>query len=214
MRASYPTPVYRFMHVDNLHVCLQRGGLHAPNYIPEDGQTYKTIHIVDIQNQRRITRVPIGPGGVIHDYVSFYLGYLSPMMFQLKTGRVNGYNEGQEPLVYLVSTVQDVVNSGAGYAFSDGHGLAAYTSWYDDLDDLDKVDWEMVYQRYWSDNLEDMDRQRRKQAEFLVHRFCNWSLIQEIAVFKGQMKSNVERIIGRFPRELHRTVRIRPEWYY
>ena len=57
-----------------------------------------------------------------------------------------------------------------GFVFSDGHGLARFTAWYDDLADLDRVDWDMVYQRYWRDTSDDMDRQRRKQAEFLVHR--------------------------------------------
>lgn len=209
-----PTPIYRFLHVDNLRACPRRGGLHAPNHPPNDGLTYKTIHNVDIQRTRRSTPILCGPAGVVHDYVSFYFGYLSPMLLQLHTGRVEGYDEGQEPLIYLVSTAQAVANSGTGYVFSDGHGIAAFTSWYDNLAELDQVDWDMVYQRYWHDNIDDMDRQRRKQAEFLVHRFCDWSLIHEIAVINGRMKSTVQHIFGRFPRRLRRTVQIRPEWYY
>lgn len=38
----------------------------------------------------------------MHDYVPFYFGPLSPMMLNLKTGRVAGYEEDQEPLIYLV----------------------------------------------------------------------------------------------------------------
>jgi hypothetical protein len=49
--------------------------------------------------------------GALHDYVPFYFGFLSPMLLQLKTGRVTGYNEGQEPLVYLKSTVQAVADA-------------------------------------------------------------------------------------------------------
>ena len=214
MTVPDPTPIYRFIHVENLPVCLQRGGLYGPNHTPSDGLTYKTIHNVDIQQQRRATRIPRGPGGVIHDYVAFYFGYLSPMMLQLKTGRVEGYDEGQEPLIYLVSTAQAIANSGTAYVFSDGHGIAAYTDWYDDLTDLNKVDWNMVYQQYWADNIDDMDRQRRKQAEFLVHRSCHWSFIHEMAVVDEQMQSKIENILGRFQRELRRTVRIRPDWYY
>jgi hypothetical protein len=30
------------------------------------------------------------------------------MLFQLKTGRVTGYDEGQKPLIYIVSSVQAV----------------------------------------------------------------------------------------------------------
>lgn len=214
MAVPEPTPIFRFIHVDNLEICLRRGELHAPNYTPQDGLVYRTIHNVDIQNQRRVTPIPCGPGGTVHDYVSFYFGYLSPMLFQLHTGRVEGYDEGQEPLIYLSSTAQAVRDSGTGFVFSDGHGIAAYTQWYDDLADLDRVDWDMVYQRYWADNVDDMDRQRRKQAEFLVHRFCGWPLIREIAVINQRMKERVEAILADFPADLSRPVQVRPAWYY
>jgi len=214
MAVPIPTPIYRFIHVDNLYLCLHRGGLNAPNRTPSNGLEYRTIHNVDIQSRRRVTRIPCGPGGVIHDSVAFYFGYLSPMMLQLRTGRVEGYDEGQEPLIYLASTAQAVADSGAGYVFSDGHGIAAYTNWYDDLSDLDKVDWDMVYQRYWADNINDMDRQRRKQAEFLVYHFCGWELIHEIGVINYSMSEEVDRILNDFPSRLYRPVRVRQEWYY
>ena len=95
----------------------------------------------------------------MHDYVPFYFGYLSPMLLQLKTGRVAGYTEGQEPLIYLQTTVQAVIGAGRRFVFSDGHGIAAFTHWFDDLARLDQVDWEMVYQRYWRD-----ERQRHGPA--------------------------------------------------
>lgn len=215
MAVPKSTPIYRFIHVDNLHICLHRCGLHAPNYTPDDELKYRTIHNVDIQARRRITRIKCGPGGVIHDYVPFYFGCLSPMLFQLKTGRVEGYGEGQEPLVYLVSSAQKVRDSEVGYAFSDGHGIAAYTTWYDDLADLNKVDWDMVHARYWTGKLEeDMDRQRRKQAEFLVHRFCDWGLISEIGVINDRMRGDVQGILDRYAPKLHRPVNIRRDWYY
>jgi hypothetical protein len=202
------------MHIDNLPVVLQRGGLYAPNSTPADGLIDKTIHNVDIQQHRSRRQVTCGPGGVIHDFVSFYFGYLSPMMFQLHTGRVAGYDEGQEPLIYLVSTAQAIRDNGARFVFSDGHGIAAYSTWFDDLAQLGNVDWNMVYQRYWADNINDMDRQRRKQAEFLVHRFCDWSLIATIAVIDAKMQKRVERIIAQFPDQFRRPVAIRRDWYY
>jgi len=150
----------------------------------------------------------------VHDYVPFYFGYLSPMMLNLKTGRVPGYNEGQELLIYLVTTCQAVQDNGTGFVFTDGHCLATLTDWFDDLTDLDRVDWNVVYERYWRDNLNDMDRQRRKQAEFLIHRFCAWELIKEIVVVNTAMKAKVEQIMATFPTDQRRVVRIRPDWYY
>lgn len=214
MTVPIPTPIYRFLHVDNLPVCLRRGALHAPNHTPEDGLLYRTIHNVDIQAQRQIRPIPCGPGGVIHDYVSFYFGPRSPMLFQLHTGWLSGYTEGQQPLIYAVSTAQDVAERGIGFVFSDGHGIATFTDWYDDLERLDRVDWGAVHARLWRDTVDDMDRQRRKQAEFLVHRQCDWALIREIAVFNAQMKSRIEAILDGFDASLSRPVTIRPNWYY
>jgi hypothetical protein len=97
----HPTPIFRIVHVDCLRTLLQRGGLRAANHTPNDGLPYRTIHNVDIQGQRHIRNIPCGPRGTLHDYVPFYFAFLSPMLLQLKTGRVAGYNEGQaEFLIY------------------------------------------------------------------------------------------------------------------
>ncbi len=214
MAVPMPTPIYRFIHIDNLRGCLEQGGLCTPNHRPDDGPAYRTIHNEEVQNKRHVTTIPCGPGGTIHDYVSFYFGYLSPMMLNLKTGRVLDYTEGQTPLIYLVTTAQAVSDSGARFVFSNGHGLATFTDWFDDLAQLDRVDWDMVYQRYWSDTLKDMDRQRRKQAEFLVYRFCDWSLIREIGVINPMMKQRVEEILAGYPAQRPKPVTVHPEWYY
>lgn len=214
MTVPVPTKILRFMHIDNLSVVMQRGGLHAPNCTPNDGLNYKTIHKLEVQEKRANKQILHGPGGVIHDYVPFYFGPLSPMMLNLKTGRVPGYTEGQEPLIYLGTTAQAVMESGKRFVFSDGHGIAAYTSWFDDLSQLDKVDWNMVYQRYWTDNANDMDRQRKKQAEFLVHQFCDWSLVQAVIVIDDTRKAQVEQIFTGFAPSMRCQIIVKRDWYY
>lgn len=144
MKLDEPIPIYRLMHVDNLPVCLNRGGLHAPHYVPENGLSYTAIHNIDIQQIRRVRYIKCGPGGTVHDYVGFYFGPRPPMLLQLHTGQVPGYDQGQEPLIYIVSTVQSVIEAGLDYVFSDGHGIAAYTQWFSNIEDLDKVDWNTV----------------------------------------------------------------------
>jgi len=209
-----PTPIYRMVHIDNLAVLLERGGLHAPNHVPDDGLHYRTIHDASVQEVRHDTRVTCGERGTVHDYVPFYFGYLSPMLLRLKTGRVQGYDEGQRPLIYLVSHAQTIQESGVDFVFSDGHGLATYSDWYNDLDDLDQVDWSMVFEKYWSDNVNDMDRQRRKQAEFLIHQFCPWEMIEEIGVFERDMRARVSHEIEQHDSRMIKPVNIQRRWYY
>ena len=209
-----PTPIFRIFHVDNLPVLLQRGGFHAPNFTPDDGLTYRTIHNVDIQTKRRVRTIPCGPSGVVHDYVPFYFGPRSPMLLQLHTDRVAGYTEKQGPLIYAVTSAQAIVDAGLQFVFSDGHGIAFISRWFDNLVHLDRVDWEMVYERWWADNVNDMDRQRRKQAEFLVHRFLPWEQVERFGVVDSDRKGQVEHVLGMYPAAMRRPVEVRPEWYY
>jgi hypothetical protein len=209
-----PTLLYRLVHVDNLPTLLRRGALHAPNSTPDDGLPYRTIHNPSVQLSRHAKPIACDPGGTCHDYVPFYFGPLSVMLLNLKTGRVQGYNEGQAPLIYLLTSVERVRDSGCRFVFSDGHGLAAFTDWFDSLDDLDKIDWSIVGARYWADQLDDNDRQRRKQAEFLIWQSVNWELIERIGVLNREVKASVEGILAQFPQRHHPSVAIIPSLYY
>jgi len=208
-----PTPIYRLMHVDNLRVCVRRGALHAPNHMPSDGLQLRDTHNIDLQRARSTTAVPSGPRGHIHDYIPFYFGPLSPMLLQLKTGWVEGYCEGQYPLVYLVSSAQAVDNSGHRFVFTDGHAHVAYTKWYDNLNALTEIDWEAVNARYWGFNNDPTgELKRRKQAEFLVHTCLDWKLIEQIAVMDDSRKAQVEDVLAIY--DLDTPVSIRRDWYY
>lgn len=209
-----PTPIYRLVHIDNLATLIQRRALHAPLATPSDGLGYRTIHNASVQANRRTKAVPCGPCGSIHDYVPFYFGPLSVMLLNLKSGRVPGYNEGQEPLIYLRTDIQTVVAAGSQFVFTDGHGLATFTSWFDDLTHLQRVDWNIVGARYWADRPDDNDRQRRKQAECLIWQKCDWHHIQEIGVLNANAKTNVEAVLNRFPGCHRPAVVVRSGWYY
>ena len=41
MPIPHPTPIFRLLHIDNLSMILTRGGLHAPNHVPQDGLVYR-----------------------------------------------------------------------------------------------------------------------------------------------------------------------------
>jgi len=71
----------------------------------------------------------------------------------------------------------------------------------------------MVYADRWYDTVEDPDRQRRKQAEFLVYRWCDWRLIDKIGVFNEAIKMRIEKIFQEYP-QMFRPVQIHKEWYY
>ena len=152
--------------------------------------------------------------GTVHDYLPFYFGPRSVMLLKLKTGQVAGFAEGQEPLIHLVSTAQVVAAAGKAFVFTDGHGLANFTAWFTDLARLDAVDWPLLAAQYWNDTPQDNDRQRRKQAEFLVWQSLDWGLIDSIRVLTAAMKQRVEGILQQHPQHRPVTVKVAPGLYY
>lgn len=214
MVVPVPTLIYRIVHISNIETLLERGGLHAYNFVPSDGLPYRSIHDPEVQAARSSISLSVDPGGVLLDYVPFYFGPRSPMLFKIKSNLIPNCREGQQSIVYLVSTVQTVLQSSIPYIFSDGHDLASLTMWYNTTDNLEQVDWKMVNAQYWADTIDDMDRQRRKQAEFLIYKFCPWSLIQQIAVKDRNIKDQVDSIMNRSNPLIRRDVVIMPSWYY
>jgi hypothetical protein len=88
----------------------------------------------------------------------------------------------------------------------------AYSSFYDDLDRLGEVDWTVVRSRQWADTVDDGDRKRRKQAEFLVRDALPIELLTAIVVRTPQRRGEVETLLER--RGIVLKVLDKPDWYY
>lgn len=214
MKNGYPipTPIYHITHIKNLEKILEAEGLKSITLIKRDNVEYINIAHQNIQDRRATTPVPLSPFGNLHDYVPFYFAPRSPMLYAIYRGNVEGYEEGQEPVIYLKTHVQEAVNAGLKCLFTDGHAIMIISNFYDKLDELQNVDWEIMNSKYWNDTPMDSDRKRRRQAEFLVYEFFPWSVIQEIGVMNRRMQEKVQKILSRFG--VHKPVFIKREWYY
>lgn len=206
-----PTPIIHMTHVGNLEAIIGSGELRATSRLTAAGAAFTNIAYSSIQAQRAAKRVPCGPGGSLHDYVPFYFTRRSPMLYTINRSNVP-CEGGQGALVHLVSTAQAVADAGLGYAFSDGHGIMAYSGFYDDLARLDEIDWDIISAVQWADTVEDGDRKRRKQAEFLVRDDFPLTLFQGAVV---QTEARAAEVRAMFERsDLQLRVVVRPGWYY
>ena len=133
------------------------------------------------------------------------------MLYTINRGNVQ-CEGGQGALVHLVATAQKVAGAGLGYAFSDGHGIMSYSSFYDDLTHLGEIDWDVISSNQWADTVDDGDRKRRKQAEFLVLGEFPTELLSGIVVRTPDRKAQVEGVLTDLGVNLE--VRVNATWYY
>lgn len=205
--------IMHFTHVNNLPGILSAGCLQADGLVERGSSLVTEAADLDIKARRRAVPVPLPPYGTVADYVPFYFAPRSPMLFALAKGRVPTYTEGQDPLIYLVTTVEAVTAAGLRSVFSDGNCAAAITQVYADLNRLDSViDWQLMQATMWNNTANDPDRKRRRQAEFLVHERVPASCLAGIVVRKQPMREHVGRIVAAHGSAL--PVRVQPSWYF
>jgi hypothetical protein len=207
------THIYHITHVRNLAAIIQTGYLWCDRLRAERAPGAVSIAHQHIKDRRAKRKVPVAVGGTLADYVPFYFAPRSPMLFTMNRGNVEGYSDGQRPILHLVSTVENATCLDKPWAFTDGHAEMAMSTFHTDLNALDTiVDDEVMEARYWNDTLEDNDRKRRRQAEFLVHQSFPWTAIGLIGVRDDAIRARVEAEI------LHADhkpkVKVETDWYY
>jgi hypothetical protein len=107
---------------------------------------------------------------LLGEYIPFYFSARTPMLYVIQ----NGFNMvapiPSEKIVYCVSSVQKVIDLKLDFAFTDGHAVDKFSSQYDpnDINNIESLlDFGAIKDKYWKDE-NDLDRKRRKEAEFLV----------------------------------------------
>ena len=134
------------------------------------------------------------------------------MLYAIHKGQVAGCSTEQKDIVYLCSDTENVRDAGMGFVFTDGHGTMALTQFFQDLRQISRIDWEIMRAVYWRDTQEDGDRKRRRQAEFLVHSFFPWSLVQRIVVLQRSQVGAISKMCE--AAGLPTSVVAMPAWYY
>lgn len=204
--------IFHITHIKNLREILKCGRLWCDNEKIKQGLEVKGIAHDHIKLRRQRRLVTVGKQGSVADYVPFYFAERSPMLCAIYNGRIANYKDGQVPVIHLFSSVEKVVAANLPFVFTDGQAEMATSRFFDDVNKLDEIDWEIMRDKLWRDTPEDGDRKRRRQAEFLVHNNFPVSLIGGIGVISEKVKASVEEILKEIGIKM--TVVVKRHWYY
>jgi len=158
--------LFRMTHIENIPHILQNGITHStsvntnPDFVPiGDGSLISTRNNFLLNN-----------GRYLGEYIPFYFGVRTPMLYIVQ----NGFNmvslTSAENIVYCVSSVQKIIDQQLDFVFTDGHAVDGFTTQYNktDIQNIETtLDWTAINAKYWKDE-NDLDKKRRKEAEFLV----------------------------------------------
>lgn len=205
--------IYHIAHVDRLPSIVADGFLWCDAEVVRRAPSGTTIGMNSIK-QRRLNDLRLSSYHDLHvgDCVPFYFCPRSVMLYLIYQGNhpEMTYRGGQEPILHFEADLKEVVawaNSQAErWAFTNSNAGSRYFEDYNDLAQLDKVDWSAVNALNWKQCKEG------KQAEFLLEQRFPWHLIERIGVKSATVYGQV---VNALPSNGHKpSVEVLPTWYY
>tara|TARA_R110002050_G_scaffold110458_1_gene222725 strand:- start:1356 stop:1949 length:594 start_codon:yes stop_codon:yes gene_type:complete len=176
--------------MNNLDFILKSKRLCCPN-LKKNDPNFIGIGDNSLIQSRKSKQIPIKPKGDFSDYVAFYFGARSPMLYNIQKGYNNVVKRKPEDIIYLVTSFKTIKENKSEFVFTDGHGYHNLSQFFNDEKYLKEVDWKTVSLIKWNDTEDDPDRKRKKQAEFLIYKEVPFSMIKAIITYNESTKIKI-----------------------
>ena len=187
--------IYYITTVDQIESIIKYGIL-SHNLIEK-----KRIHHRDISNpvvqEGRSKKNVMGRN--LHDYANLYFAKRHPMHYNMYFRQ----RIAQEEICYIcidrnILLLEDTI-------FSDGHAIYPTTNFYSEIDDFDKLAWDIIKDpNFLAKNPDGTYKyegrgiiKQKKQAEVLVPNIISAEFIQRIIVNNQNTKQKIEKEINR-----------------
>lgn len=195
-RPEHPK-VYHITPLDNLAQMVE-GVLWSDAERLRQTLDCRVVGMSEIKRRRlKELEVTCHRGTKVGEYVPFYFCFRSVMLYLLYQGNHPEltYRGGQRPIVHLEADLCAAVEwaeaNGKRWAFSAGNAGTRYTPFFNNLGELDRLDWEAIAATDWRDLIV----KERKQAEFLVEECFPWHLIERIGVIDTETAQRASAIL-------------------
>ena len=199
--------LYRMTHIENIPHILQNGLTHLsspntnPNFVPiGDGSLIATRNDFVLENGRRLG-----------DYIPFYFSVRTPMLYVIQHGYNMVASTSAENIIYCRCSIQKIIDLQLDFVFTDGHAVDGFSTQYmpENIQEIQSIlDMKAITDKYWNDE-NDLDKKRRKEAEFLVLGDVPVQTNIEYFVYNKQAQEKLINF-GANPKN----VQIKPEFYF
>jgi len=210
------TPVFHIIPIEKLGSVIAHGLLSDAEAERRFGSSrpHDAAH-PDLKQARRRRRVNVSAGGVMSDYVPFYFGPRSPMLYAIWRGQTDygRSGRGQPGMIHLVCRLERLARDfPEGWCFLDGHLTRLWTQFGDTIGELDqRVDFNVMRARMW-DKPDEVRAAR--QAEFLVHRVVPWEYVELVVTVNDDVAAEVRATMDASAMRHTPDVSVRPPGRY
>jgi ssDNA thymidine ADP-ribosyltransferase, DarT len=186
--------IFRIVHRRNLP-WIPENGLHCRNSNRID-PNFVSIGNPSLISDRQHVPVPIPPRGTLSDYIPFYFTPHSVMLFNIKTGYRGIQQRRNDEIAILVSSLPKLTQDQIRFIFTDRHARLATAEFFEDVERLDRIDWEILQNRDFRRDNNDLGKMERYQAEALVPVYLPIFSLLGIVCYNSQERDRVNKLVG------------------
>jgi hypothetical protein len=202
--------IFRITHRDNLPWILDHG-MNAQSSKVLD-PNFHPIGDPDLIKKRPKRAVPIDPGGALSDYIPFYFTPCSIMFYNILTGHRGITQFPPEEIIVFVSSLHRVSELGIPFVFTDRHAYTAMAKFSSDVTELGQVCWDILRNRDFRTDLDDIGKKERYHAEALIWKHLPVQALLGICCFTKELQQQVQAQLDK--RGLAVETMMRRDWYF
>lgn len=206
--------IYHIVHIDRLKsIAIDECCLWSDATVQRTQLPGTTIGMDTIKARRLKNTLNSYPNLHVGDCVPFYFCPCSVMLylFYMNNHSKIAYRGGQRPIIHLQADLYQTVKwadqNKKRWIFTNSNAGSSYFEDFNDLSQLDKVNWKAVNAKTWNDCREE------KQAEFLLEEQFSWALVEAIGVYSKAQVDQVSCILNNVTTHCP-TVSVQSDWYY
>lgn len=173
------TGLFNIQAIDNIPSIMKYGILSNEK---AKGIEHESIAMEEVQQRRDKIRVPNGLN--LHQYANLYFDPRNPM---LSARRLQNEN-------LCILKVDCTIMNFKGVVLSDRNASSEYACFYTPEKGLEKIDFDIVYQKWWTDEnpYEQMRKKSIKCAEVLIPYKVPYDFVVGAAVINDEAKKKLE----------------------
>ena len=133
------------------------------------------------------------------------------MLYNISTGFGVPYCPSAD-IVFLVSSLYKLRELGVQFIFTDRHAYLVAARFFDDLNSLDQIDWDILQSRDFKRDTKDPGKLDRYMAEALAYREVPVSGLLGLVCYNVQVEEELKKALANRGIELPTIVR--PGWYF
>jgi hypothetical protein len=133
------------------------------------------------------------------------------MLLNIKTGYNGVTQRPMDEIAIVVSSLREVEKRAIRFVFTDRHAYLQASEFYNDLGNLDRINWSILKARDFRRDPEDPGKLEHYQAEALVHQHLPIEAVLGVICYRAEQQAQVQGSCDNLG--LLTKVLCKPDWY-